>query len=211
MMRALGLDLTTSSHKKTAYAVLDKEMVLLATGFVTDNEEIISLAEELRPTLVAIDAPLSLPLGLCCLEESCPCHPISAGSGRQCERELSALGIGCYYTTKRSIIKGMVYRAIALKDRLEGRGFEVIEVYPYASRVRLFGELPRKTTVAGRRTLQVKLRHLIPSLPAPKEQLLSHDMLDALLAAYTGILYLDGQTQALGDPIEGLLHLPALP
>ena len=211
MMRALGLDLTTSSHKKTAYAVLDKEMVLLATGFVTDNEEIISLAEELRPTLVAIDAPLSLPLGLCCLEESCPCHPISAGSGRQCERELSALGIGCYYTTKRSIIKGMVYRAIALKDRLEGRGFEVIEVYPYASRVRLFGELPRKTTVAGRRTLQVKLRHLIPSLPAPKERLLSHDMLDALLAAYTGILYLDGQTQALGDPIEGLLHLPALP
>ena len=211
MMRALGLDLTTSSHKKTAYAVLDKEMVLLATGFVTDNEEIISLAEELRPTLVAIDAPLSLPLGLCCLEESCPCHPISAGSGRQCERELSALGIGCYYTTKRSIIKGMVYRAIALKDRLEGRGFEVIEVYPYASRVRLFGELPRKTTVTGRRTLQVKLRHLIPSLPAPKERLLSHDMLDALLAAYTGILYLDGQTQALGDPIEGLLHLPALP
>ena len=211
MMRALGLDLTTSSHKKTAYAVLDKEMVLLATGFVGNDKEIIALADELYPILVAIDAPLSLPLGLCCLEESCSCHPISSGSGRQCERDLSALGIGCYYTSKRSIIKGMVYRAIALKEGLEGQGFEVIEVYPYASRVRLFGKLPRKTTVAGRRTLQVKLRYLISSLPTPKEQLLSHDLLDALLAAYTGILYLKGQTQALGDPVEGLLHLPAPP
>lgn len=208
-MKALGLDLTTSPYKKAAYAVLTKELELLATGFVAEDKEIIALAEELRPILVAIDAPLSLPLGLCCLEESCDCSPASPRKGRQCERELSALGIGCYYTTKRSIIKGMVYRAIALKERLEERGFKVIEVYPYASRKRLFGKLPRKTTIAGRRTLQIKLRHLIPSLPAPKEQLLSHDMLDALLAAYTGILYLEGRTQALGDPVEGLLHLPA--
>jgi predicted nuclease with RNAse H fold len=207
-MRVVGLDLTTSPEKATAYAVLTKQTDIVAEGFVTDDEEIIALAEEQRPALVAIDAPLSLSLGLCCLEESCPCRPVSSRKGRQCERELSALGIGCYYTTKRSIIKRMVYRAIGLKEKLEGQGFAAIEVYPYASRVCLFGKLPRKTTVAGRRALQEKLCRLIPVIPSLQESLLSHDALDALLAAYTGVLYLKGQTRALGDPVEGLLHIP---
>jgi predicted nuclease with RNAse H fold len=207
-MKVIGLDLTTSPEKAAAYAVLTQEMDIVAEGFVTANEELIALAEEHRPTLVAIDAPLSLPLGLCCLEESCPCRPASSRKGRRCERELSALGIGCYYTTKRSIIKGMVYRAIALKEKLGGKGFSVIEVYPYASRVRLFGKLPRKTTEAGRRGLQEGLHCFIPAIPLTQESLLSHDALDALLAAYTGVLYLKGQTRALGDPAEGLLHIP---
>jgi predicted nuclease with RNAse H fold len=206
--KVIGLDLTASPEKATAYAVLTKEMDVVAEGLVTDDEEIITLAEEQHPILVAVDAPFSLPLGLCCLEESCPCRPASSRKGRQCERELSALGIGCYYTTKRSIIKGMVYRAIALKGKLEERGFAVIEIYPYASRVRLFGKLPRKTTVAGRRALQERLRCLVPAIPSPQESLLSHDTLDALLAAYTGILYSKHQTKPLGDPAEGLLHIP---
>ena len=207
-MRVIGLDLTTSPKRGTAFAVLTTEMDIVAKGFVTDNEQIIALAEEQRSTLIAIDAPLNLPMGLCCLEESCTCRPASSRKGRRCERELSALGISSYYTTKRSIIKGMVYRAIALKEKLEGRGFVVIEVYPYASRVCLFGRLPRKTTVTGRRALQESLHHLIPAIPSPQESLLSHDVLDALLAAYTGILYIREQTEALGDPAEGLLHIP---
>jgi predicted nuclease with RNAse H fold len=121
---------------------------------------------------------------------------------------LSALGIGCYYTTKRSIIKGMVYRGISLKTKLEKQGHTVVEIYPYASRLRLFGPLPRKTTVAGRRALQEGLQRLIPSVPSPQEDLLSHDALDALLAAYTDFLYNCGETDALGDPSEGLLHIP---
>jgi hypothetical protein len=210
-MRIVGLDLTSSPEKATAFAVLTQEREIVAEGSVAGDEEIIALAEEQRPALMAIDAPLSLPLGLCCLEESCACRPASSRKGRQCERELSALGIGCYYTTKRSIIKGMVYRAIALKEKLEERGFAVIEVYPYASKVRLFGKLPRKTTVAGRRVLQERLRRLIPAIPSPHESLLSHDTLDALLAAYTGVLYIKGQIEALGNPVEGFLHIPRLP
>ena len=89
----IGLDLTSSPEKATAFAVLTKEMDIVAEGLVTDDEEIIALAEEQRPALVAIDAPLGLPLGLCCLEESCPCRPVSPRKGRQCERELSALCI----------------------------------------------------------------------------------------------------------------------
>jgi predicted nuclease with RNAse H fold len=172
------------------------------------DEEIAALARAYQPALIAIDAPLSLPLGLCCLEGTCSCQAVSPRKGRQCERELSTLGIGCYYTTKRSIIKGMVYRGIRLKADLERRGRTVIEIYPYASRLRLFGPLPRKTTVAGRRALQKGLQRLISSVPSPQETLLSHDALDALLAAYTGFLYGCGETEALGDPAEGLLCIP---
>jgi predicted nuclease with RNAse H fold len=187
---------------------LDVELRLQDWGLLDDDEEIAAFVEAHRPALVAIDAPLSLPLGLCCLEGTCSCQPLSSHKGRQCERELSALGIGCYYTTKRSIIKGMVYRGIRLKADLEGRGYTVIEIYPYASKVRLLGLLPKKTTVAGRQALQKGLQRLIPSIPSPREDLLSHDTLDALLAAYTGFLYHCGETEALGDPLEGLLHIP---
>jgi predicted nuclease with RNAse H fold len=103
----------------------------------------------------------------------------------------------------------MVYRGISLKAKLERRGHTVIEIYPYASRMQLFGPLPKKTTVIGRRALQEGLQRLIPSVPSPQEDLLSHDALDALLAAYTGFLYGCGETEALGDPSEGLLHIPA--
>ncbi|HIC93192.1 MAG TPA: DUF429 domain-containing protein, partial [Anaerolineae bacterium] len=181
MMKVVGLDLTASSKRKTACVVLDEALSIPVCEFLARDGEIVALVEDHRPVLVAIDAPLGLPLGLCCLEETCPCRPASARKGRQCERELSALGIGCYYTTKRSIIKGMVYRAIALRKELEGRGFAVIEVYPYATKVLLFGKLPPKTTVAGRRALQERLRRLIPAVPPPQEDLLPHDVLDALL------------------------------
>jgi predicted nuclease with RNAse H fold len=207
-MNFIGMDLTTSPKKKTACAVLDAELRLQDRVLLGGDEDIVAFVEAHRPVLVAIDAPLSLPPGLCCLEETCSCQPVSLRKGRQCERELSALGIGCYYTTKRSIIKGMVYRGIRLKADLERRGHSVIEIYPYASKLRLFGPLPRKTTVKGRQVLQKGLQRLIPSVPSPQEDLLSHDALDALLAAYTGFLYDCDRTEALGDPSEGLLHIP---
>ncbi len=207
-MNFIGLDLTTSPTRKTACAVLDANLHWQAQALLGNDEEIVALVETYRPALVAIDAPLSLPLGLCCLEETCSCRPVSPRKGRVCERQLSALGIGCYYTTKRSIIKGMVYRGIRLKAELEKQGQAVIEIYPYASRLRLFGPLPKKTTVAGRQALQKSLRRLVPSIPSPQEDLLSHDALDALLAAYTGFLHDCGETEALGIPPEGLLHIP---
>jgi len=207
-MNFVGIDLTTSPKKNTACAVLDAELRLQDRVSLGSDKEIAAFVEAHCPALVAIDAPLSLPLGFCCLEETCSCQPFSPCKGRQCERELSALGIGCYYTTKRSIIKGMVCRGIRLKAGLEKQGHTVIEIYPYASKLRLFGPLPKKTTVAGRRALQEGLQRLFLSVPSPQENLLSHDALDAILAAYTGFLYNCDRTEALGDPSEGLLHIP---
>jgi len=115
--------------------------------------------------LVAIDAPLSLPNGLCCLEESCSCQPRARVKGRSCERELARLGIPCYFTTKKSIIKAMVYRGIRLRTELEAMGYEVIEVYPYASKVRLFGKpIPAKLKPAGLAFLKQHISQLLPDI-----------------------------------------------
>jgi predicted nuclease with RNAse H fold len=203
-----GIDLTSSSKRPTACVGLDEELHLVWFEFLGSDAQIIEAVERYRPSLVAIDAPLGLPRGLCCLEESCPCQPLLPAKGRVCERELSRRGIPCYYTTKRSIIRRMVYRAIDLKDEIVVRGYKVIEVYPYATKVRLFGrDIPSKSKPAGIAFLKERLGdlmpHLIPYLPG-----LNHDLCDALLAAYTAHLYAEGDAEIIGDPEEGVICIP---
>jgi len=204
----LGIDLTATERRPSACAVLDETARVLDLRLCQTDDDLLALAEEYRPKVVAVDAPLSLPAGLHCLEETCPCQPTSPHKGRACERALARLGIGCYFTTKRSLIKAMVYRGMALQAELGRRGLAVIEVYPFATKLRLFGRLPGKDTLAGREALWARLRPLLAGGPALPDDLPSHDLLDALLAAYTGLLYVRGRAEALGDPAEGLLWLP---
>lgn len=205
----IGIDLTSSPSKPTACVALGDELHLDWFGFCCGDGCIVEAVEYHHPRLVAIDSPLSLPKGLCCLEESCPCQPLSSEKGRMCERELSRRGISCYYTTKRSIIKDMVYRAISLKEEMTVRGYRVIEVYPYATKVQLFGRhLPRKTTPAGIDFLRERIGGLMPHL-VPHLQAFSHDLCDALLAAYTAYLHGAAKAENIGDPVEGVIVIPA--
>ena len=101
-------------------------------------------------------------------------------------------------TTKRTFIKQMVYRAVALAEDLRAQGHEVIEVYPYASKVCLFGRpIPKKTSSAGMAFLRQRLGKLIDGLDDRTERL-NHDLGDALIAAHTARLYRLGRTEALG-------------
>lgn len=206
MARILGIDLT-SRGQASAAVVLNPDLDIINWGLYASDEELLALAQKHRP-LVATDAPLSLPQGLDCLEETCSCRPEDARSGRAAERELARLDIGLFFTTKRSIIKEMVYRAILLKGVLTQIGLEVIEVYPYATRLRILGSTPKKSTLAGRRIIQKGLRKFIPKLPDPRQELLSHDLLDACLCAYTAYLWSRGRTLAVGDPQEGMISIP---
>ncbi len=102
----------------------------------------------------------------------------------------------------------MVYRAIGLRRALEDQGHAVMEVYPYASKVRLFGlPIPKKTTKYGRQWLRERLEGLVPGL-REHERDLGHDELDAIVAAYTAYLHGQGQAEAIGDPREGIIHVP---
>jgi len=191
----LGVDLTSSEARPSGYAVLDGQAHLAAVGLAATDEEILSLAERWRPRLLALDAPLSWPL-----------EP--ASKGRQCELLLAREGVGTFRTTQRTIIRALVERGIALSAEMRSRGFEVIEVYPYGSKVRLFGRpIPRKTTPEGRTWLRRRLETLVPNL-AERKVTLTHDELDAVMAAYTALLRDRGQTEDLGDPNEGRICLP---
>jgi len=191
----LGLDPTASEARPSGYAVLDEQASLLAVGLVTTDEEILELTSRWRPRLVALDAPLSWPL-----------DPES--KGRRCEIQLAAEGIGTFRTTRRTIIRALVERGVALSAEMRSRGFEVIEVYPYGSKVRLYGRpIPKKTTPEGMAWLRRRLEALVPSL-AHHHGPLTHDELDAVVAAYTALLRDRGLTENVGEPAEGVICVP---
>ncbi|MFN3974906.1 MAG: DUF429 domain-containing protein [Dehalococcoidia bacterium] len=204
----LGLDPSNSPTIPWTWATLREDRSLRDAGQVAGRAEAQTLALHLRPRVVAVDAPLGLPLGMDCLETQCPCRPASEKSGRACERELARRAVGLFFTTKRSLIKHMVYEAIALRRALEDHGLPVIEAYPYTVRRLLLGRrAPRKHSPLGQRLLREALATIVPGL----ERLplgLGHDGQDAVLAALVGWLWHHGLTEALGEEGEGLLHIP---
>jgi len=207
----LGIDLTSTETKPSACLGLDSKSQLVYFGFLIENKDILALLNFYSPQVIAIDAPLSLPLGLCCLEEGCSCKPKFARKNRQCDQELRQQGIPCYPTSKKTFVKDLIYRGIELKTSI-GREVkqtgQVIEVYPFASKVRLLGKtVPRKTTKQGMSFLRDKLRDILPSLK-PYLDMFDHDLCDAAVAAYTALLYHQNRVEALGNSEEGLIFIP---
>jgi len=206
----LGIDLTSAEARPSACLGLDRGLHLIYSGSLYQDSDILEVVSRYEFELVAIDAPLSLPEGLCYLEEGCSCQPKTEAKGRSCERELAGLGIPCYFTTKRSIIKPMVYRGIRLKTELESISSAVIEVYPYASKVHLIGRsLPLKSKPTGLANLKQHISRLLPNV-APHVDGFTHDMCDAAIAAYTAYLHYQGMTEFCGEPDEGTICLPFL-
>jgi predicted nuclease with RNAse H fold len=207
----LGIDLASTEVKPSACVALDSKSQFVYLGFLTKNRDIVALIDFYAPQVIAIDAPLSLPIGLCCLEESCLCKPKFSRKNRQCDQELRQQGIPCYPTSKKTFIDDLIYRGIELKTTI-GREVkqagQVIEVYPFASKVRLFGKaVPQKTTKQGMSFLKDKLGDIIPSLK-PHLYMFDHDLYDAAVAAYTALLYHQNRTEALGNNKEGLIFIP---
>ena len=207
-----GIDLTSSEAKPSACLGLDSKSQLVYFGFITKNRDIVTLLDFYSPQVIAVDAPLSLPSGLCCLEEYCPCKPKSQKNNRQCDRELRQQGIPCYPTSKKTFIKKLIYRGIELKNSI-GRevkqGYQVIEVYPFASNVRLFGKtIPRKTTKQGLSFIRDRLRDILPNIE-PYLDMFNHDLCDAAVAAYTALLHHQNKADALGNNLEGQIFIPS--
>lgn len=203
----LGLD-PSFPGRPAAFALLDGEPRLRELG---DTHDVVSLVERVRPVVVAIDAPLFLPAGWGCLDWPCTCGRCTAPptARRRAELAMASLGLGLFWTTKQGLLRPLVQWAIVLRGELESRGWPVIEVYPYATRVRLLGRPPaRKGTLLGRAWTQQGLAGRIAGLPDPAQRLLGHDALDALLAAYTGLLWHRGLGEAIGDEEDGAIVVP---
>lgn len=212
-MVILGVDLRSSSKHASAVAALQAspEAELAFLYLAHTDEEIFEIAQTLQPSLIAIGTPLGLPDGLCCLETTCECKSQSPQQkGRQLELELARMGISCFFTSKGSIIRNLIYRGIELSFRLQQMGFEVIEVYPHASKVILFGDsVPPKNSASSLAFMKRNLPELILGLE-PHLESMDRNTCDALVNSYTALLHSRNGTDVLGCTKEGLLALPKL-
>ena len=160
-MSILGIDLRASSKKPSAVAILDSQSHLTEMGSCHEDSELIDLVIKVNPDLIAIGAPLNLPSGFCCLDQSCDCRfSIPGRKGRLLELELAKMGISCFYTNKGSIIRELIYRGIRLSHDLREAGHQVIEVYPHATKMLLFGDkVPPKNSAIS---VSYMISHLTP-------------------------------------------------
>ena len=211
-MSVLGVDLRASSKKPSSIAVLDTQSHLTELGGFYEDSELTKLVDDLRPDLVAIGAPLNLPSGFCCLDQTCDCRfSVSDRKGRLLELQLAKMGISCFYTNKGSIIRDLIYRGIHLSEKLRESGHDVIEVYPHATKMLLFGDkVPPKNSAIS---VSYMIGHLTPLVSGMERDAddLDRNSCDAIINAYTGQLHAQSKTDVLGDPEEGILVLPKLP
>ena len=195
----LGLDLAGSPRRPTGFCVLRGRRVTV--GHLFGDDDIFTTVETAAPGLIAIDAPLALPAGRCCLLNTCAC----AGTThfRVSDYELRRLGIR-FFPMTLGPMRQLTQRGMHLKAALEDRGFAVIETYPGAAQD-IWG-IPRQRDVAGlRRGLsRFRLQGLHPSEPSPH-------VLDAVTCALVGQLYLRGAASSIGSADEALMILPPLP
>ena len=211
-MVIVGVDLRASAKRPSPVVVLDDNAQMVFFGTFGQDAEFLDLVEAHRPQFIAIGAPLRLPTGLCCLETSCACYITGPQKkGRQLELELSRMGISCFFTNKRSIISNLIYRGVGLNRQLSEAGYNVIEVYPHASKVILFGDkAPPKNSAGSIAFMRERLSALVRGLDDHLSRM-DRNGCDAVLNAYTALLHHQERTDMLGSPDEGMLVLPGLP
>jgi len=180
-MKVIGLDLSSNEDKFSGLCVLN-ESLEVKTLLLKSNKEIISYIKDLKPQLVAIDAPLSLP---------------KSKGFRRCDKEVLKLGIKLFPPL---FIKSLTLRGIEIKKSLENLGFEVIEVYPGAFRGLL--NLPKRKEIIKDTLIKWGIKGIRIKV--------NLDELDAIIAALIGLMYLRKEAIILGDKEEGYIVIPKL-
>jgi len=190
-MLVIGLDLAGVESRPSGFCIL--RGIRADTCLVYTDKDIIKKIDYLRPEMIAIDAPLSLPAGRRSLEERTDVHL------RECDRELLKRGIKFFPVTLGPMRK-LTERGIKLKKILEGKGFKVIEVYPGAAQDVL--GIPRKKS--GIDKLKRGLEKL--KINGLTEGMTDHE-LDAVTSAFVGKLFLEDKTETLGR-LDGEIIMP---
>lgn len=183
-MIAVGIDLAASEKRPTGFCILKNNKAKTFLLFL--DSEIISQTLEVKPDIVAIDAPLALPKG--------------GKSLRECDKELLKLGIK-FFPINLGPMKNLTKRGIKLRKIFERKGLKVIETYPGAAQDIL--KIPRKKKgIEKLRTALIKM-----GIKGIRNKISEHE-LDAITSAYVGKLYLENKYIALGNPKEILMILP---
>lgn len=149
------------------------------------DEEILRRTIDCDPALIAVDAPLSLP---------------AKGIMRRADREMYKRGYPVFPPRFPSMEK-LTLRAMGIAQEIVGRGFDVIEVHPTSTRKAL--NMPAKDWD----NIQTLFLHLGLKGDLETRALTPHEI-DAITAALTGHLYLQGKTELVGNEKEGYIVVP---
>lgn len=179
----IGIDLASTAKNPSGWAAL-AEQVAQACHLYQDKE-IIECSVEWRPTLIAIDSPLSLPKN---------------GAMRLADKEMRKHGYPVFPPVFAAM-KELTLRAMKLVEVLRQRGFNIIEVHPLSTRKAL--GMPLKEW----RNIQTIFTHIGLGGDLKMRMLSSHEI-DAVTAAFTGYLHLKGMTEYMGDEAEGFIVVP---
>ncbi len=186
----VGIDLTGHESRKSGWCALEGRSA--TTRELGTDREIISETIKVRPYLVSIDSPLSLPTGRTSVDDSDPGRE-KYGIMRYCERVLKKRGVNVYPALIPSMQK-LTARGIRLANKFRSLGLPVIESYPGAAQDVM--NIPRK-----RASIEFLERGLAEFgiegdfIVNP----VSHDQLDAITSAIVGVFFWSGKFEKLGD------------
>lgn len=190
MKSSLGLDLAALDTRATGVAILYENMGGLLQTLFTDDQ-IMGLARERGPDIIAIDAPLSIPRGRRNIDDRDGPHY------RRCDLELRKLGIK-FFPITLGPMRALTKRGIKLASTLSEIA-PVIESYPGGAQDLM--QIPRNKDING-------LKRGLSSLGLmAKMGRATKDELDALTIAYVGLRALRKEALVIGDPSEGVMYL----
>ncbi len=188
----LGIDLAGVPTRPTGVCFL--RGLKAQTSLLYSDEEIGHCVMKELPDLVTIDAPLTLPPGRKSIQDRNGQH------FRLCDLELKKRKIP-FFPVTLGPMRQLTERGIRLRRYLEERGISVVEIYPGGAQDVL--GLPRvKHSLPG---LRQGLQRL--GIKGLKKDLSPHE-LDAVTAAYVGLLFLKEKAEIYGDFSTGAIIMP---
>jgi predicted nuclease with RNAse H fold len=158
----------------------------ISTCHLHHDEEILKRSINCDPKIIAVDAPLSMP---------------KKAIMRKADKEMHKRGYPVF-PPRFPAMEKLTLRAIRIVRELTRRRFKVIEVHPTSTRKAL--KMPTKDwkkiqTIFLRIGLEGDL----------KTRVLTPHEIDAITAALTGHLYIQGKTELIGDKKEGYIVVPS--
>lgn len=177
----MGIDLAAYERRPSGVCIIEGR--LATTTRLHKDEEILELAESRKPSVIAIDAPLT-----------------SQPRLRKCDLDLIKLGFRVF-PPNFSHMRSLSLRAFSLAKKLQS--FEVIETFPTAV-YRIMGiEKPRrKGEIAGAvRALEAATGISFTEAPG------SVDELDSFVCAVVAMRKREGRAVPYGDS-TGIIYLP---
>ncbi|MEM3612229.1 MAG: DUF429 domain-containing protein [Candidatus Bathyarchaeia archaeon] len=179
----IGIDLASKEENPTGLAIWRNKSV--ETCLIYTDKEILENVARANPKIVAIDAPLKLP---------------KSGIFRKADKELIKKGYRVF-PPGLPAMKTLTLRAIRLNRLIIEMDVQTIEVHPTSTRKAL--GMPAKDW----KTIQ-NILNSIGLFVSPSQRALTLHEIDAVTAALTGYLHLEGLTESVGDHEEGFIVIP---